>query len=198
MAAAQGRRDETRGAPRRRAAPGRGRRRWLEAALEALRRGGIENVRVERLAAQLGITKGSFYWHFGSRAELLDAMLEFWAHELTDTVFERIRAMPESPRARIAALLRAVVLEGLGRYDPAMRAWARIERRIGAAVSEVDRRRLRAVADLFRAAGLGEADARARAQLFYGYLLGEHATRAGMSRGEREDTLERIAATLVR
>ena len=67
---------------------------WLGAGLEALRKGGVSEVRVERLAAALGITKGSFYWHFRDRGELLEAVLEHWAREMTDAEFERIADDP--------------------------------------------------------------------------------------------------------
>ena len=49
---------------------------WLRAGLEALRKGGVGAVRVERLAEDVGVTKGSFYWHFRDRRDLLDAMLD--------------------------------------------------------------------------------------------------------------------------
>ena len=49
---------------------------WLDAALTSLVRGGIEGVRVERLARDLGVTKGSFYWHFEDRPDLLRGLLD--------------------------------------------------------------------------------------------------------------------------
>jgi AcrR family transcriptional regulator len=52
---------------------------WLQAGLDALRKGGVGAVRVERLGAGLELTKGSFYHHFRDRAALLDALLEFWS-----------------------------------------------------------------------------------------------------------------------
>ena len=52
---------------------------WIAAAFDALAEGGIDAVRVEPLAKALGITKGSFYWHFADRRALLDAMLDAWA-----------------------------------------------------------------------------------------------------------------------
>ena len=179
-----------------REAPADARRQWLDAALEVLRREGVERVRVERLAARLGITKGSFYWHFDDRAALLDALPRHWSQQLTDTVFERIRA--RAPRARVAELLRSVVLEGLGRFDPAMRAWARVDLKVARAVAAVDRRRIEAVARLFGDAGYDAAESRARAQLLYGFLLGEHHTHGRVSRAQRARALDRIAAILTR
>src|SRR5918997_901118 len=57
---------------------------WVQAALLAIAEGGTAAVAVEPLAARLGATKGSFYWHFGSRAELVAAALAAWEHRATD------------------------------------------------------------------------------------------------------------------
>jgi AcrR family transcriptional regulator len=151
---------------------------WVGAALETLRKAGVGAVRVERLAADLGITKGSFYWHFRDRGELLDALLEHWAREMTDAEFERLEAMPQGLRPRLVALAEDVLERGMGRYDPAIRAWARTDRKVAAAVAQVDRRRVRALAAFFEEGGFTPAQARTRARLFYTFLLGEPQVRS--------------------
>src|SRR6187455_2093287 len=62
---------------------------WVVAAFDALADGGIDAVRVEPLAKALGITKGSFYWHFADRRALLDAMLTAWADGRTAAIREQ-------------------------------------------------------------------------------------------------------------
>lgn len=151
---------------------------WLTAGLDALRKGGIGEVRVERLAADLGITKGSFYWHFRNRAELLEALLEFWAREMTEAEFERVRAVRGGLPARLVMLAEDVLQRGMGRYDPAIRAWARSDRKVAATVAQVDRRRVQALGALFEEAGFPAAQAGVRARLFYAFLLGEPQLRA--------------------
>jgi AcrR family transcriptional regulator len=151
---------------------------WLVAGLESLRRGGVAGVRVERLAAELGISKGSFYWHFRDRGELLDALLEHWAREMTDMEFERVEALEPDLGARLLALAEDVLEKGMGRYDPAIRAWARSDRKVAAAVAQVDRRRVRALAAFFEEGGFSRAEARTRARLFYTFLLGEPQVRS--------------------
>lgn len=154
------------------------REQWLVAGLEALRRGGVGEVRVERLAAQLGITKGSFYWHFRDRGELLDALLAHWASEMTEAEFRRIASIPAKLEGRLLALAVDVLEKGMGRYDPAIRAWARGDRKAAAAVARVDRRRVRALTAFFAAGGFAAAQARIRARLFYTFLLGEPQVRS--------------------
>ena len=150
---------------------------WVSAGLDALRKGGAAEVRVERLAARLGITKGSFYWHFRNRDELLEALLEHWAREMTDAEFERVQSMGGSLPERLRALAEDVLEKGMGRYDPAVRAWARTERKVVAAVARVDRRRVLTLAAWFGEAGFSDAAARTRARLFYAFLLGEPQVR---------------------
>lgn len=77
---------------------------WTRAALDAIAAGGIANVSVERLAKELGATKGSFYWHFKDRPALVAAALDRWELEYTDAVIERLGAI-DDPRERFRQLL---------------------------------------------------------------------------------------------
>jgi AcrR family transcriptional regulator len=151
---------------------------WLSAGLEALRKGGVGSVRVERLAGDVGITKGSFYHHFRDRGALLDAVIEYWSREMTDAEFERIQTLRGGLAARLVALAEDVLEKGMGRYDPAIRAWARGDRKVAAAVAQVDRRRIKALAGFFEEGGFTPAEARTRARTFYTFLLGEPQVRA--------------------
>jgi AcrR family transcriptional regulator len=168
---------------------------WVVAGLDALRKGGVAEVRVERLAESLGITKGSFYWHFRNRGELLKALLEFWSREMTDVEFERIQALRMGVAERLAELAEDVLEKGMGRYDPAIRAWARHDRKVAAAVARVDRRRVRALAGFFEEGGFSAADARTRARLFYTFLLGEPQVRAPAREAGELERMAKILAT---
>ena len=137
---------------------------WLSAGLEALRKGGVGAVRVERLAGDVGVTKGSFYHHFRDRGALLEEVLEYWAREMTDAEFERIQTLRGGLAPRLVALAQDVLEKGMGRYDPAIRAWAREDRKVAAAVAQVDRRRVKALAGFFEEGGFTAAEARVRAR----------------------------------
>jgi AcrR family transcriptional regulator len=168
---------------------------WTQAGLEALRKGGVAGVRVERLAEDIGLTKGSFYWHFRGRGELLEALLEFWAREMTEAEFERISEVKGGLVPRLLTLAEDVLDKGMGRYDPAVRAWARTERKVAAAVAQVDRRRVRALTGFFEEGGLAPAEARTRARLFYTFLLGEPQVRApARDPGELKRMVDILAA----
>ena len=72
---------------------------WLHGALELLTVTGIEGVKIVPLAERLGVTSGSFYWHFKNRKELHEALLYFWEHEMTDIAIEvakrGVKVLPE-------------------------------------------------------------------------------------------------------
>src|SRR5690606_34135016 len=67
---------------------------WAQAALELIAEQGVAAVAVEPLARRLGVTKGSFYWHFPSREALLVAALERWEQFEQEEVFGQLEAIP--------------------------------------------------------------------------------------------------------
>jgi len=167
---------------------------WVSAGLEALRKGGVAAVRVERLAGDVGVTKGSFYHHFRDRGALLEALLDYWAREMTDAEFARLETLRGGLAARLLALAEDVLEKGMGRYDPAIRAWARHDRKVAAAVAQVDRRRVKALGGFFEEGGFSAAEARIRARTFYTFLLGEPQVRApARESGELEKMVSILA-----
>ena len=167
---------------------------WVSAGLEALRKGGVAAVRVERLTGDVGVTKGSFYHHFRDRGALLEALLDYWAREMTDAEFARLETLRGGLAARLLALAEDVLEKGMGRYDPAIRAWARHDRKVAAAVAQVDRRRVKALAGFFEEGGFGAAEARIRARTFYTFLLGEPQVRAPVREAGELQKMVRILA----
>ena len=74
---------------------------WLDAALTALLEGGIAGVTMERLAVGLGVTRGSFYYHFRDRAELLDELLDYWVRDWTVAIVDDVTALSLDPRSTL-------------------------------------------------------------------------------------------------
>ncbi|MEJ0076372.1 MAG: TetR family transcriptional regulator [Alphaproteobacteria bacterium] len=148
---------------------------WVTAAFDALAEGGVDAVRVEPLAKALGITKGSFYWHFADRRALLDAMLIAWAGGRIAAIREQAtgRGAPGTVLGDLADLYtRHANLRGLT-IELAIRSLARTDDAAAKAVRGVDRERLHHVGALFGALGWPGGEAQARAILFYSYLFGQ-------------------------
>ena len=169
---------------------------WVKAASRRLASGGNEAVAVEPLAKAMGVTKGSFYWHFADRPSLLEAVLADWEIRATAPLLDRLRRSAPEPASRLNALAATVAAEGKGTLDPALRAWAQHDARAAAAVSRVDAARLAYIAGEFRTLGFSAADAWTRARLFYLHLLGEHALAFGAADASVDERLREAKRVL--
>ena len=152
------------------------RKSWILAAENALISGGIGKVNVEGLARSLGVTKGSFYWHFKDRQQLLDELLNYWVEEMTDTVLEMAREFSGNPVKRIHMVAEYIVSHERARLDPYIRAWSLHDKVAEEKVKKTDKKRFDFLNVLFKDAGFKPLEAEARARLLYYYVLGEHLT----------------------
>jgi AcrR family transcriptional regulator len=126
------------------------------------------------LAKRLGVSRGSFYWHFRDRPELLQSVLEYWSRWSTDSVIAALADAGDlEARDKIWLLMERVLSGDLSAHDPAIRAWALYDADAARVVRRVDRKRLGTVTALFREAGFSEEQATARARLLALYLIGD-------------------------
>ncbi len=138
---------------------------WLQQALDILAED-PEHLRIDELADRLGVSKGSFYWHFENRSEFILAMAEYWRDRLTIEPINDLSLVGGSAEDRLYALMRKITENRLGHYDLAVRAWARHEPSIMSVIRDVDRARMRELNELFLEIGFDEEEARMRARLF--------------------------------
>jgi AcrR family transcriptional regulator len=149
---------------------------WIEAGFKEIARSGVEGVRVEVLAKNLGVTKGGFYRRFRDRAALLDGMLQAWSAGRIAAIEKQTSLDGASARERLKALIalysERMNTEGMA-VELAIRQWARSDEAAAAAVASVDAARLRNVGHLYRATGLAPDEADAQAFLFYCFIFGQ-------------------------
>lgn len=147
---------------------------WTAAALGALGAGGIEAVRVEVLARDLGVTKGSFYWHFADRRALLTAMVERWEAVATTDIIAAVEARGGTGAERLRRLIGLCFRGGdSDRIESALRRWGSGDDAVRPVLARVDAARLGYVTGLLIAAGHDPAAARARAHILYLAMIGE-------------------------
>ena len=160
---------------------------WLAAAKRILIAEGIDQVKVQRLAARLKVTRGSFYWHFKSRQELLDALLAYWRRSNTEALVDAITRPGQDLEERILALFRLWLDEDVfdHRLDAALRDWGRKKAAVRQAVDEADRARVGAIEAGFREAGFEPLEARTRAEVVYFAQVGYYTHEIRISRSER-------------
>jgi len=174
---------------------------WAEAALEQIAEQGVASVAVEPLARRLGVTKGSFYWHFPSREALLVAALERWENNEQEAIFGRLETI-DDPRERLRSLFSVVAHEYKAHvvYSELLRAMDHPV--VQPVIGRVSERRLDYLSAAFRQAGLPAATARHRARLAYaayvGFLqLNLQLRHSRLQQEEFEEYVEHMMETLI-
>jgi AcrR family transcriptional regulator len=150
---------------------------WIQAAFVRLSNEGIESIRIELLSRDLGVSKGSFYWHFQDRDELLAKLLERWeADEM-----EWLNATVVTPRAaaRWARFVEHCADPSLARLESALRSWARRDERVASRIQVIEKRRVQHIASVLRDTGFSPPLAESWAQIALLVYLGwlDRATR---------------------
>jgi AcrR family transcriptional regulator len=149
---------------------------WIEAGLAEIAQHGIDGVRVEVLAKNLGVTKGGFYRRFKDRAALLDGILQTWSAGRIASIEKQTSLDGATARDRLRAVIQLyserMNTAGMA-VELAIRQWARSDAAAAAAVASVDAARLKNVGQLYRATGMNSEEADAQAFLFYCFIFGQ-------------------------
>lgn len=133
------------------------RRDWIRAGVEVLSSKGIDGVHVEALARTLNISKGSFYWHFRDRSDLMEAILEEWETRQSD--WNREGDGLKNPVERWARLFELFSEPGYAHLETAMSSWAHQDERVARRIADADRKRVAYLSRVFREIGFAPAQA---------------------------------------
>ncbi|WP_431957308.1 TetR/AcrR family transcriptional regulator [Nocardia lijiangensis] len=150
------------------------RARWIAAGLDALAAGGPDAVRVETLAAALGVTKGGFYGHFDGRAAFLEEMLDEWEQRSTTEVIAQADAEGGDAADRIRRVGSLTFSEDLHRIDLAIRAWANHDPSVSARLRRIDNKRMAFLREMFGAYIADPDEIEARSMLMFALAIGRH------------------------
>jgi AcrR family transcriptional regulator len=143
---------------------------WLDHGLKALARDGFTALKAEPLAKALGVSRGSFYWHFADVETFHAAILKHWREVAAERIIADVETATDNDDP-LRLLLRRVFGERLA-LENAVRTWATFDPAARVAVHAIDRRRLSYVEGLLRSAGLSAELAHTRAQILYWAFLG--------------------------
>lgn len=174
---------------------------WIKAATEVLVDKSIDAVRVDVLAKGLKVTRGSFYWHFQDRDDLLRQLLKSWRDAATEQIISRFEGSGANPEALVRELaslpFRGQSAVSSASIELAIRAWARRDEMARQVVDEVDAKRLSYVSQCFVALGFGFQEAGMRAFLLYSYMISESLMRAQGTETQRQQRREFIEKMLL-
>ena len=165
---------------------------WIEFGLTTLARDGVEALKADVLARKLGVSRGSFYWHFRDLAAFHARVIEQWRQTATEAIIADLERY-DSSEARLEVLTR----RGFGHdavLEILMRSWADSNAEAGRVLRDIDRRRQAYMEQLLADAGVAPSLTATRAQLLYWTYLGAALSRSKLT-GER---LDRVVAELKR
>lgn len=135
---------------------------WAEAALQLIAEQGLGALTVNALAARLGVTKGSFYWHFTGRADLLAAALKLWEERATNDAIRALDAVDDHHR-RLELILEAASRMPRSRSLYAALAEAAEDPLVRDVLNRVASVRIAYLEDCYRHLGLAAPAAKAHA-----------------------------------
>ncbi len=175
---------------------------WVETATGILVDENVRGITIDALCGRLGVTKGSFYWHFKGRTELLAALLANWRRRMTTNIIDRLGQQDGDATQRLTALFeltRRPKSANFARVEESVRDWARRADLAKDAVGEVDQTRLAYFRELLQAHGLDPETAERRAYIAYAIMMGDSVLQASLDPGDPADPLiAEIVAMLTR
>jgi AcrR family transcriptional regulator len=166
---------------------------WVQEGFRVLAEEGVKGLTLGHLCARLGVTKGSFYWHFSDMTAYRTALIDTWA-----VVRDKDRSLDDlatwSPRDRLSRMMTVLVGPRHWMLERAMREWARSESAVAAAVRASDQKVIAAVRQAFLDAGFDREQAEMRATATFaagiGFLHLSGSRPNPVAAGRREEFLE--------
>jgi AcrR family transcriptional regulator len=168
---------------------------WLNRGLKILAQNGFTALKADPMAKALGVSRGSFYWHFTDIGAFHAAILKHWREIAAEQIIANLEAASDKDE-RLPLLLRQV-FKGKPSLENAVRTWATVNPTARNAVHAIDQRRLSYVESLLRSHGLASGIAQVRAQILYWAFVGFALSEKPLPKSAQDIMLEellRIAA----
>jgi AcrR family transcriptional regulator len=145
---------------------------WLQAGFAIIAEEGMNALKIDRLCERLGVTKGSFYWHFEDMPNYRAALVQAFS-EMRDEERREFDGMHDvAPRERLSRMMASLVSPRHWTLERAMREWARSDATVAASVRAADRRLLRLIRRAFEDYGFDTDEAEVRANAAFAAGVG--------------------------
>jgi AcrR family transcriptional regulator len=162
------------------------REKFLENSLPVILREGGEQLRIDWLVAKLGVTKGSFYWHFTGREDFVCSLLDYWDAKMNRSAGRIVtESDSEDPIENLRRLMLAVFENDFDRGDITFRAWAAHDPLVAKLVRKVDRYRFGVVTSLFEALGFTGSELEIRVRVCLTFMSLEGAVGTTLTKAQR-------------
>jgi AcrR family transcriptional regulator len=143
---------------------------WIAHGFDVLRNKGHEMLKAEPMAKSLGVSRGSFYWHFPSLGDFHAALLAAWRQQNTENIIAELQELPD-PRAQLSTLLQRSIHTPQP-LENGMRRWGGTNPEVAAALAQVDQLRTDYVTHLLVGLGVAQDAAQDRAILMTWAFIG--------------------------
>src|SRR5258708_5834213 len=163
---------------------------WLDRGLRPRAADGLAALKAEPLAKAMGVSRGSFYWHFADIGAFHAAILKHWREVAAEQIIANVEAAAKDENP-LPVLLRQA-FSGKLALEKAVRSWATSDSAARGAVQAIDRRRLDYVEGLLRDAGLARGIAQARAQILYWAFLGSALSDKPLPKPQQQAVLDEL------
>ncbi|MEO0398360.1 MAG: TetR/AcrR family transcriptional regulator [Pseudomonadota bacterium] len=167
---------------------------WLDHGLKTLAMSGFAAIKAASMAETLGVSRGSFYWHFKDLRDFQVRLLDHWQSRTTDATIQDLDAK-DRDHDRLSDLM-ARAYAARPELDRAVRVWAEYDEEARKRLNKVDKLRIDYIRKLLKAEGLKDGDARRRARFLYAASLGDAAIAPDAAARLSSADLKSLAALL--
>ena len=167
------------------------REQWLDHGLQNLAAVGFTSLKADKLAKSLGVSRGSFYWHFKNLADFHAAVLARWRTLATSGVIVQLEGAGMSAEQKLRNLLLVAATGDLS-LEQAVRAWAFSDPAVKQTTAEIDLERLGYVQQLLEEMGIEPASARIRAHVVYASYLGQIVLNKEVTADQQHQIIEQL------
>ena len=164
---------------------------WLDEALNVLATEGNRLLTVETLCNRLGVSRGSFYWHFKSKDEFLSSIVDHWIGQSTMRITKELSSVELSARDRLLKLIEFIQQDEYCKHELPIRLWAIKQPDTLDSIESMDRKRYEFVRALFEEIGFTGDDLEMRTQTFVIFYSFQNALSIDMDEDKSMDTLLR-------
>lgn len=170
---------------------------WVQAGLKILKSKGHEHLSILRVSDYLGVTRGSFYHHFKSLNEYVDAMIQNWEARIVDQGFAQILLNQDDPQEDFQNLIAYISMLS-DTYDLMFRQWAASNAHVREHMERLDRKRLKEIVGILERLSRDRAEAEKLGRLTFFAYMGSLHTFPHLSPQEQADAAQDMLDVILR
>jgi len=147
---------------------------WIKLGYETFAQQGITGIVIEKMARELKVNKSSFYWHFKTKKDFIDAIVLYWIYTETEAIIKQAEKSKNINEKWNNFLIIAFKNDPYLEFIFHLKRYAVKQREIQVIIDEIDKKRLAFVSDLLEELGYSKQEAITKSSIFYKYLIGYH------------------------